>query len=162
MQEKCRKIPAVFPPNLLHRKRYTHPYWGITVGYFCTFKFTSQWKKKSKSNRNQASPVYSLIWRRTNFQIRLDFKSQHNYRHSLIDNKQLSPQQRPCNKKTGCSRGMGRRRRNKKCSEWCFCVGRTAVSHALSIFIGAFVYAKTRGAHKVKPASKPRLYFYIQ
>lgn len=107
MQEKCRKIPAVFPPNLLHRKRYTHPYWGITVGYVCTFKFTPQWKKKSKSNRNQASPVYSLIWRRTNFQIRLDFKSQHNYRHSLIDNKQLSPQQRPCNKKRAVREAWG-------------------------------------------------------
>lgn len=25
-----------------------------------------------------------------------------------------------------------------------------------------FVCAKSKGAHKVKPASKPRLYFYIQ
>ena len=116
-----------------------------------------------KSNENQEDN--SLMWTPRLLQSRLGWKSPHNYRHSLINNKQRSPQQHLSRK--GCEKGKGRRRRRrrrkkKKWSEWCCRAGRIAANPGLSIFIGAFVCAKSKGAHKVKPAPKPRLYFYIQ
>lgn len=95
------------------------------------------------------------MWTPRLLQSRLSWESVHNYRQWLINNIQQHSTQQHQSK-------------NEKKKKWA--VGGDAAAGldaqrsipALSVFIGAFVCAKSKGVHKVKPASKPRVYFYIQ